>query len=54
MQVVFGADGVLEGISANKGYVDMSTVDEDTSIKIGEAVTEKGGRFVEVRMMDTH
>lgn len=47
LQVVFGASGVLEGLSAGKGYVDMSTVDEQTSIRIGEAVAAKGGRFLE-------
>jgi 3-hydroxyisobutyrate dehydrogenase-like beta-hydroxyacid dehydrogenase len=41
------AGGVLEGIAAGKGYVDMSTVDEHTSQKIAEAVTAKGGRFLE-------
>lgn len=40
---------MLEGIRAGKGYVDMSTVDEETSTRIGDAVTAKGGRFVEVR-----
>lgn len=44
---VFMAGGVLEGLSAGKGYVDMSTVDEHTSQKIGEAVVSKGGRFLE-------
>jgi 3-hydroxyisobutyrate dehydrogenase-like beta-hydroxyacid dehydrogenase len=34
---------------AGKGYVDMSTVDEQTSQRIGEAVAAKGGRFLEVR-----
>ena len=28
LAAVFGASGVLEGVSAGKGYVDMSTVDE--------------------------
>jgi 3-hydroxyisobutyrate dehydrogenase-like beta-hydroxyacid dehydrogenase len=46
-QAVFMAGGVLEGLSAGKGYVDMSTVDEHTSQKIAEAVTAKGGRFLE-------
>jgi glyoxylate/succinic semialdehyde reductase len=39
--------GVLEGLSAGKGYCDMSTVDEETSQKIGQAVLAKGGRFLE-------
>lgn len=50
--MVFSESGVLEGISAGKGYVDMSTVDEETSTRIGDAVTAKGGRFVEVRTVD--
>lgn len=45
--VCFGPQGVLEGISAGKGYVDMSTIDPHTSAKIGAAITQKGGRFVE-------
>lgn len=45
--VCFGTDGVLAGIGAGKGYVDMSTVDATTAQKIGAAVTGKGGRFLE-------
>ncbi|KAG1673672.1 hypothetical protein FOA52_010540 [Chlamydomonas sp. UWO 241] len=47
IQVVFGDNGVLSGIGANKGYVDMSTVDEATSKRIADAITAKGGRFLE-------
>lgn len=43
----FGEHGVLEGLSAGKGYVDVSTVDPETAMKIGRAVQEKGGRFLE-------
>lgn len=39
--------GVLAGVTAGKAYVDMSTVDEQTSTKIAEAVTAAGGRFLE-------
>ncbi|KAH7862158.1 hypothetical protein Vadar_000872 [Vaccinium darrowii] len=45
--VVFDKDGVLEQICHGKGYIDMSTVDCDTSMKIGEAITSKGGYFLE-------
>lgn len=45
--VVFGKDGILEAICGGKGYIDMSTVDADTSTKISEAVTSKGGQFLE-------
>ncbi|CAI0459369.1 unnamed protein product [Linum tenue] len=47
LSVVFDKDGVLEEISSGKGYVDMSTVDPETSSKISEAITSKGGSFVE-------
>jgi 2-hydroxy-3-oxopropionate reductase len=43
----FGANGVLEGITPGKGYVDMSTVDAATSRRIGAAVADRGGRFLE-------
>lgn len=47
LSVVFGKDGILEEICSGKGYIDMSTVDADTSMKISEAVTSKGGDFLE-------
>lgn len=47
LQAVFGADGVLSGMSAGKGYVDMSTVDEQTSGRIAAAVLAAGGAFLE-------
>ena len=43
----FGKDGVLEGISAGKSYIDVSTVDAGTSTHIHDAVVKKGGRFLE-------
>ncbi|GMY14088.1 glyoxylate/succinic semialdehyde reductase 1 [Fagus crenata] len=47
LSVVFDKDGVLEQIGGGKGYVDMSTVDVDTSSKISEAITSRGGHFLE-------
>merc|ERR1719210_1714927 len=44
--VVFGENGVLAGISAGKRFIDMSTVDEETSKEIATAVLAKGGRFL--------
>jgi len=46
-QVVFGQTGVLAGVSTGKSFIDMSTVDEETSKEIALAVTAKGGRFLE-------
>jgi len=43
----FGKQGVLEGITPGKCYIDVSTVDPQTSIEIGLAITKKGGRFLE-------
>jgi len=51
--VCFGPEGVLEGIGAGKGYVDMSTVDAGTAQKIGAAVMERGGRFLEAPVSGT-
>lgn len=47
MELCFGPHGVLEGITPGKGYVDVSTVDPQTSIKIGQAINNKEGRFLE-------
>ncbi|XP_059438192.1 glyoxylate/succinic semialdehyde reductase 1 [Corylus avellana] len=47
LSVVFDKDGVLEEICHGKGYIDMSTVDADTSLKISEAIISKGGHFLE-------
>ncbi|KAE8713101.1 putative oxidoreductase GLYR1 [Hibiscus syriacus] len=47
LSVVFDKDGVLEQICSGKGYIDMSTVNPETSRKISEAITSKGGQFLE-------
>ncbi|KAI9077425.1 hypothetical protein K1719_040628 [Acacia pycnantha] len=47
LSVVFDKDGNLEQINNEKGYIDISTVDADTSSKISEAITSRGGRFLE-------
>jgi 3-hydroxyisobutyrate dehydrogenase-like beta-hydroxyacid dehydrogenase len=46
-EVCFAEQGVLAGISAGKGYVDMSTVDAVTSRRIAAAISAAGGRFLE-------
>ncbi len=52
-EVCFGPDGVLEGIGAGRGYVDMSTIDDHTARLVAEAVTERGGRFLEAPVSGT-
>src|SRR5210317_241634 len=46
-ELCFGSQGVLEGITPGKGYIDVSTVDPQTSTEIGLAIHEKDGRFLE-------
>ncbi|KAI0210115.1 hypothetical protein LSAT2_005119 [Lamellibrachia satsuma] len=45
--LVFGNCGVLQGIGPGKAYIDMSTVDVETITDVHEAVTTRGGRFLE-------
>ena len=42
-----GADGVIAGIKAGKGYVDMSTVSPETSQGIAAMVRAAGGQYIE-------
>jgi len=46
-ELSFGKHGVLEGMTQAKGYIDVSTVDPNTTIEISQAVNEKGGRYLE-------
>lgn len=46
-EVVFGKYGVIDGIGNGHSYIDMSTVDPETSWEIGTAITNRGGRFLE-------
>ncbi|MDO6387688.1 NAD(P)-dependent oxidoreductase [Uliginosibacterium sp. 31-12] len=52
-ETVFTADGVLAGMSAGKGYIDMSTVDDATAREIAAAIASKGGRFLEAPVSGT-
>jgi len=45
--ILNGTSDVLQGISADKGYVEMSTIDRDTVTEIAEKITRRGGRFLE-------
>jgi len=46
-EVCFGPEGALAGIGEGRGYVDMSTVDEETVKAIAISITTAGGRFLE-------
>ncbi|XP_037568758.1 putative oxidoreductase GLYR1 homolog isoform X2 [Dermacentor silvarum] len=46
-EMVFGNCGVLQEIKDNKGYVEMTSIDPDTSQDISEAIMLRGGRYLE-------
>jgi len=48
--LVFGNCGVLQEINTTKGYIEMSSVDSDTSQDITEAISLKGGRYLEAQI----
>jgi len=48
--MVFGNCGVLSEISTTKGYVEMTGIDADTSQDIAEAISLKGGRYLEAQV----
>jgi len=47
LAVAEGPDGVAAGMAPGKGYVDVSTVDAETSAKVAALVREAGGQFLE-------
>lgn len=47
LDVAFGENGIAAGMSAGKGYVDVSTVDAATAARVAEAVRAKGALFLE-------
>lgn len=50
--MVFGNCGVLsaDSVSLGKGYVELSTIDPETSQDIADAIVAKGGRYLEVQL----
>ena len=42
-----GAEGIIAGLSSGKGYVDMSTVDAETSLESARLANAKGALFLE-------
>ena len=46
-EVVFGENGVLEGVSERQIAVDMSTVHPNLSRREGEAYSAKGASFLD-------
>ena len=51
--VVFGKDGLLEGLSAGTIVADSSTAEPDSTLRIAAAIEERGGRFVDTPLVRT-
>ncbi len=49
-EMVFGNCGVLSEVNTSKGYVEMTGIDADTSQDIHEAISLKGGRYLEAQV----
>lgn len=47
LAVALGPDGIAEAMGPGKGYVDVSTVDADTSTKVASAIRATGATFLE-------
>ena len=47
-QVALGSDGIVSGLSAGQVYIDMSSIDPDTTRRVGRAIAEKGGHMLDV------
>ncbi|XP_058121117.1 cytokine-like nuclear factor N-PAC isoform X2 [Anopheles coustani] len=48
--LVFGNCGVIQASLTNKGYVEMTGIDPESSQDIAEAVVRKGGRYLEAQI----
>lgn len=50
--MVFGNCGVLSSnaIIGGKGYVEMTSIDAETSQDIADGITSKGGRYLEAQV----
>ena len=46
-RVALGPDGIVVGIRAGAVYIDMSTIDPDTTRKVGAAIAAKGASMID-------
>lgn len=49
-QMVFGNCGVLTEMNANKAYVEMTGIDAESSQDLADAISSKGGRYLEAQI----
>ncbi|KAA0200301.1 hypothetical protein HAZT_HAZT007296 [Hyalella azteca] len=48
--MVFGNCGVLQEMSTDKAYVEMTGIDAETSQDLADAMMSKGGRYLEAQI----
>lgn len=48
--MVFGNCGVLSENLTDKGYIEMTGIDPETSQDIADSITGKGGRYLEAQV----
>ena len=46
-RVALGADGIVAGIRAGSVYIDMSTIDPDTTCNVGRQIASKGASMID-------
>jgi 3-hydroxyisobutyrate dehydrogenase-like beta-hydroxyacid dehydrogenase len=46
-RVALGADGIVAGIRAGSVYIDMSTIDPDTTRNVGRQIASKGASMID-------
>jgi 3-hydroxyisobutyrate dehydrogenase-like beta-hydroxyacid dehydrogenase len=51
--IVFGREGLLEGMAAGKIVADSSTAEPTSTMKVAAAIQERGGRFVDTPLVRT-
>jgi 3-hydroxyisobutyrate dehydrogenase-like beta-hydroxyacid dehydrogenase len=51
--VVFGKDGLLEGLAEGAIVADSSTAEPDSTLKVAASIAAKGGRFVDTPLVRT-
>ncbi len=51
--IVFGKDGLLEGMAAGKIVADCSTAEPTSTLKVAAAIAERGGRFADTPLVRT-
>lgn len=52
-EIVFGTDGILDGLRPGLIVADATTADPNSTARIAEAIAGKGGRFVDIPLTRT-